>query len=307
MATGVLMKQSTHSAVIWPTRDLAGCVFCILVRDTRGSDLPHEDRFNYFPASPMACINWQLDGQCHLIESEEHWREPWQGRLLPRIGFSCPQLGALASWNPGPVRVVTMCLYPEAVTLLTGLTLASFTNAGCDVTDCLPDPLLAAAHTFASSCETTYLEPALERMQQEFASLWAHASSNKSDHEQRLGLWKDGLVAQATRTIQGTSTRQIARRVKALSGVTQRDLNNLARAETLYGTMHHARTLDGMSWAAIADQAGYADQAHMIRRTRQHTGLTPEELRTRIPVEEAFWVYRLLGQYFDRPEVVGNL
>ena len=199
-----------------------------------------------------------------------------------------------------------MCLYPEAAALLTRLTLADFTNAVCDAADCLPDPLLTIARRFAGSCETLGLEAALEVMQQEFAARWAHVSASTVAGEQRLGMWKDGLLAQAAQTTQGTSPRQIARRVKALSGVTPRDLNNLARAETLYGTIHRAFALAGASWAEIADQAGYADQAHMIRRLRQHTGFTPEELRTRMPVEEAFWAYRLLGQFFDRPDVIGN-
>lgn len=300
------MKQATRSAIIWPTPELAGCVFCILVRDTRGTDLPHNDRFNFFPASPTPSISWQLAGQCHLMDDAAHWQAPWQAPLMPRIGFAGPQLGSSASWNAGPILAVTMCLYPEAVALLTGLTLASFTNAICDAADCLPAPLLTVARSFADACESTSIDAALEVMQQEFASLWAYASANRFDREQRLGLWKDGLVAKAAQTTQGTSARQLARRVKALSGVTERDLNNLARAETLYGTVHHASARSDTNWAQIADQAGYADQAHMIRRMRQHTGFTPEELRSRVQVEEAFWAYRVLGQYFDRPDVIGN-
>jgi hypothetical protein len=41
----------------------------------------------------------------------------------------------------------------------------------------------------------------------------------------------------------------------------------------------------------------------MIRQMRRHTtGFTPEQLRQSAASDEAFWGYRLLGQYFEMPE-----
>jgi hypothetical protein len=34
---------------------------------------------------------------------------------------------------------------------------------------------------------------------------------------------------------------------------------------------------------------------------RRHTGFTPEQLRQSARNHEAFWGYRLLGQYFEKP------
>ena len=51
----------------------------------------------------------------------------------------------------------------------------------------------------------------------------------------------------------------------------------------------------------VASVCGFADQAHMIRRMRRHTGFTPEQLRQSANSDEAFWAYRLLGQYFANP------
>jgi type VI protein secretion system component VasA len=38
----------------------------------------------------------------------------------------------------------------------------------------------------------------------------------------------------------------------------------------------------------------------MIRRMRQYTGFTPEQLRQRARDDEAFWGYRLLREYFTK-------
>jgi hypothetical protein len=40
----------------------------------------------------------------------------------------------------------------------------------------------------------------------------------------------------------------------------------------------------------------------MIRQMRRHTGFTPEQLRRSAGNDEAFWGYRLLGQYFTKPK-----
>jgi AraC-like DNA-binding protein len=48
-----------------------------------------------------------------------------------------------------------------------------------------------------------------------------------------------------------------------------------------------------LSWAELAFNAGFSDQAHMCREVRRMTGLSPEEIRRAIDTEESFWVYRL--------------
>ena len=57
-----------------------------------------------------------------------------------------------------------------------------------------------------------------------------------------------------------------------------------------------------VDWAELAAASGFADQAHMIRRMRQHTGFTPQQLAERHRSDEALWAYRLLGQYFAKPQ-----
>ena len=82
------MSIEARSEVLWPDRDLAGCLFCTIVRDTRGASLEHAQRFNFFPASPLASVTWLLEGQCHWIERPEHMERPWEGPQLQTIAFS---------------------------------------------------------------------------------------------------------------------------------------------------------------------------------------------------------------------------
>nr|WP_246574120.1 AraC family transcriptional regulator [Chelatococcus asaccharovorans] len=100
----------------------------------------------------------------------------------------------------------------------------------------------------------------------------------------------------------GRSTRQIARRIKSWTGVSRRDIQGLGHTEQLYAKLHEALEKDDVDWAQLAATTGFADQAHMIRQMRRHTGLTPEQLRRRAREHEAFWAYRLLEQYFTMPD-----
>lgn len=48
-----------------------------------------------------------------------------------------------------------------------------------------------------------------------------------------------------------------------------------------------------INWAEVAQQSGFADQAHMCREIRRVSVLSPAELRRRVETDEAFWLYRL--------------
>ena len=113
--------------------------------------------------------------------------------------------------------------------------------------------------------------------------------------------WSRSLVLRAALTDFGRSARQVARRVKSWTGVSQRDLQGLGHTEQLYAKLHEAIQKGDVDWAGLAAASGFADQAHMIRQMRRHTGFTPEQLRKSARNDEAFWGYRLLGQYFTTP------
>jgi AraC-like DNA-binding protein len=117
----------------------------------------------------------------------------------------------------------------------------------------------------------------------------------------RLKDWSRSLALRAAFSGPGRSTRQIARRIKSWTGVSERDLRGLSHSEQLYAKLHEAIGNGGVDWAELAAAAGFADQPHMIRQMRRSSGFTPEQLRQRAANDEALWGYRLLGQYFTKP------
>ena len=131
--------------------------------------------------------------------------------------------------------------------------------------------------------------------------MWAAARPAGTRPMRWIKDWSRSLALRAALTDIGRSTRQTARRVKSWTGVSQRDLRGLGRTEQLYAKLHEAIQEGDVDWAGLAAASGFADQAHMIRQMRRHTGLTPEQLRQSARNDEAFWGYRLLGQYFTKP------
>jgi AraC-like DNA-binding protein len=48
-----------------------------------------------------------------------------------------------------------------------------------------------------------------------------------------------------------------------------------------------------VDWAAMAQDEGFADQAHMSRESKRITGFPPGEFVRRFIEDESFWLYRL--------------
>jgi hypothetical protein len=81
------MAATTISEIAWPRQGMARCMFCRIVRDTRGVALDHAQRFNFFPASPVCSVAWLFAGDCHLIDGPDRMERPWTGATLPRLAF----------------------------------------------------------------------------------------------------------------------------------------------------------------------------------------------------------------------------
>ena len=84
----------------------------------------------------------------------------------------------------------------------------------------------------------------------------------------------EGSVGPLTRGAR-LSERQLRRRFEAAVGFGPK---HLARIVRLRATMERAAATPGQTWARIAADAGYYDQAHMIAEFRALTGRTPVEL-----------------------------
>ena len=67
--------------------------------------------------------------------------------------------------------------------------------------------------------------------------------------------------------------KHLATRVRDAVGVGPRSFRRLLRFQTLTGLL--GTTPGRPEWAAVAADAGYCDQSHMIREFREFSGLTP--------------------------------
>jgi len=295
------MTATTISRIVWPRRALAGCIFCTIVRDTRGVALDESQRFNFFPASPLCSVTWVFAGDWHLIDQPDQMERPWTGARLPGLAFSGPQLGPPTSWNPGETYAMTIAFYPDAFSAMTGLDLSAFTGRVMSAEEVLPQAILEPCRNVFDAVRHEGAERAFSVLEDRIEIMWTGTRPAGTRPTRWIRDWSRSLALRAALTDLGRSTRQIARRIRAWTGVSQRDLHGLGHTEQLYAKLHEALQKGDVDWAGLAAASGFADQAHMIRQMRRHTGFTPEQLRQSVGNDEAFWCYRLLGQYFAKP------
>jgi len=286
------------SRIVWPRPAVADCVFGVIVRDTRGVALDVAQRFNFFPASPLCCVTSTFTGDGHRIDRPDQMERPWTGARLPDLAFSGAQLGPVISWNSGEIYTMTIMFYPDAFSTMTALDLSPFTGRIVPAQGALPPPILLPCRDFFDAARREGVDKGYAALEDRIEMMWAAMRPAGSRPMQWIKDWSRGLARRAALTGPGRSTRQIARRVKSWTGVSRRDLQGLGHTEQLYARLHAAIRNDDINWAGLAAASGFADQAHMIRQMRRHTGFTPERLLQSAANEEAFWCYRLLGQYF---------
>lgn len=296
------VTATTSSQIVWPGPAIAGCVFCTIIRDTRGAGLDQTQRFNFFPAAPLCSVTWVLTGDWHRIDQADQMECPWTGAVMPTLAFSGTQLGPVVTWNPGETYAITIAFYPDAFSAMTGLDLSPFTGRTVPAEQVLPSPMLALCRDVLDVAEREGAEKALAILKDKIAIMWAGARPPGASPMRWTKDWARSLVVRAALTDLGRSARQIARRVRSWTGASQRDLQGLGHTEQLYARLHEAIQDGEVDWAGLAAASGFADQPHMIRQMRRHTGFTPERLRKGAENDEAFWAYRLLGQYFDEPK-----
>jgi AraC-like DNA-binding protein len=290
---------STISQIIWPRAALGDCLFCTIVRDTRGVALDRDQRFNFFPASPFCAVTFVFEGELYGIDQPEQIERPWTGTKIAGLALSGPQLKPSVTWNSGEVFMITAAFYPDAFSAMTGLDPSPFAGRAVAADEVLPPSILGTCLDFFEAVSREGIETNLSVLEDRIEGVWRSKRPAGSRPTRRLKDWSSGLALRAVVSGPGRSARQIARRIKSWTGVSERDLRGLGHAEQLYARLHEAVESGDVDWAELAAAAGFADQPHMIRQIRRSSGFTPEQLRQRAGSDEAFWGYRLLRQYFD--------
>jgi AraC-like DNA-binding protein len=106
--------------------------------------------------------------------------------------------------------------------------------------------------------------------------------------------WVERLAWQAREWQRVHSPRHVERRIKSFSGRSLREWQSLVRTEGLFfAARERYESGQPFDWAALAQDQGFADQAHMSRATKRITGFSPTEFSQRFIKDESFWMYRL--------------
>ena len=103
---------------------------------------------------------------------------------------------------------------------------------------------------------------------------WARSAEPPPLGSRLVRLLHAGRSVAAAADALGYSPRQLQRRALPVFGYGPQHLGRVLRLGRALARADHA-----VAWAAVAQQAGYADQAHLARDVRSLTGLSPTELQ----------------------------
>lgn len=295
---------SPISEFIFPRPALAGFLTGMVIRDTRGCALNQNQRFNFIPAEVFSIMGRAIVGDSHLIDRPDQMEHPWTGARLPTSFFlAVPRLRPLITWNPGEVYYISMGFFPDAFSAVAGIDLSSFTGPSVPPEEALPQQMLEAFRNFFDAVPREGPERSFSVLQDKIEPMWAGkrpARPTGGSPPRTIADWSRNLTLRAAQTGSGRSPRQVARRIKSWTGVTERDLEGFVRIEQLTFKWIEAARKDHLDWATLAAESGFADQAHMIRRWKKCTGLTPRQAHESFRDDEAFWYYRLVPRIMDQ-------
>jgi AraC-like DNA-binding protein len=198
------------------------------------------------------------------------------GERMSRAVVGGPRIAAYRRDTPGAVTSVGVMLEPWALEALLGAPGAALRGRHVDL-EALWDPAAArlleerlgdalarddSGRALFDVLEATLVDRlgAAERPPCGAAERFAVDAS-------RRGLPQPEVAASL-----GWSPRRLRARVRALTGLSPRELHRLARLQRL---LRRVAALPDEPWAERAFAVGYADQAHLCREFRALTGLTP--------------------------------
>ncbi|MDN3543166.1 MAG: helix-turn-helix domain-containing protein [Roseateles asaccharophilus] len=272
--------------LIAPSLALSGCLYASMWRDTLAAGaLTDEQRSSHFPATPYCGMTWVLDGDgVQVLDDGSERRLP--GRAL--VGG--PRSRPAQFRSDAGTRCFMVAWLPDALHALTGLDLASLVD-GCESIESVLGP---EWQTLSASLLAAPDEHACQaRLEAFLLPRWRALAQSQTAPPRRYRDWMENLALKAVAGGHGESLRQVERRIKRWSGQSLRALRSISRAEAAFHQARGDLEAGAVLWSALAQDAGYADQAHLCREIRRVSGFSPEELRRRIFSHEAFWAYRV--------------
>jgi hypothetical protein len=284
--------KAPHTRLYLASPALQGAVVAVVCRDTRGVALSDAQRLSHFPATPLVCLSWYHGLDAGLVEPTANgprWRPFGTSATL-----SGSQSQPTTSWAPTTGRGGMVCLSADAARALFDLDLATVHDRFACAWACLGEAWWPLLQALLDAESDSAVLAALER---HLAPRWLALQGDRSltSTLRRAGRhWVARLAWQAHEWRRSQSERQVERRIKSFSGRSLREWQTLVRTE---GAFFSARDRydegQPLDWAALAQDEGFADQAHLSRATKRTTGFAPGEFLQRFIEDESFWVYRL--------------
>ena len=272
-----------------------GCdaIVAVVSRDTSGVTLSDAQRLSHFPASPLICLSWYSTRGIGTIAGQKKgiaWRQ-----FDENILFSGSQSTPTVSWFPRGVRGGMMYFTVSTAQQLFNIDVTAIQDRSVCARQLLGATWLDMLDQLAASKDDATM---LDIIKHHVLPRWSstHHTSNSVQGVRYAGRrWVDGLVAKATLWQSSRSLRQVERRVKAMSGRSLREWQVLVSTEKAFfeAAKDDPDALNSLDWAALALDAGFADQAHLSRAVKRITGFPPAEFARRFVEDESLWIYRL--------------
>lgn len=271
-----------------PPPSLQGALVALAARDTRPLPLSSAQRLTHLPASPMVSISWFRGLDPGLVRPGPVW-QPFGASVV----ISGSQSHPTVSWAPTTGRGFMACFNADAAHALFGVDLGAIQDRIVPVGQVISDAFSPLWHALLEGND----EDLLAVLERHLAPRWQALQGRDPAQPslRQLGRnWVERLAWQAQAWGRVHSARHVERRVKSFSGRSLREWKSLVRTEGLFfAARDRYEAGQPFSWAELAQDEGFADQAHMSRVAKQITGFSPGEFAQRFIDDESFWMYRL--------------
>jgi len=271
---------------------LQGAMVALISRDTRALALDSPQRLTHIPASPLVTLSWFHDMDVGLVEADADgpgWRS-----FGASVVIAGSQSHSTVSWAPSPGRGYMACFTADTAQALFDVDLSAIHDAFLPARQVLGSKWSSLCDELLGAADDAATMAVLEaRLGERWRAVQGRTSPLPSLRQ--LGRhWVERLAWQAQEWRRAHGPRQVERRVKSFSGRSLRHWQALVRTEGLFfAARDRYETGQEYDWAALAQDEGFADQAHMSRVAKRITGFAPGEFAQRFAEDESFWLYRL--------------
>jgi AraC-like DNA-binding protein len=286
------VAEAPRARLLFAPPALHGAIAAIVSRDTRGSGATSAQRLTHAPAATLLCLSWFQDSDAGFVTDEAagpRW-QPFGTELV----FLGSQSQPTVSWTSTLCRGGMICFTADAAQALFDIEPAALRDRFVDARTLLDTRWRPFLDALVDTKDDEAMLAVVERyLAPRWQTLQGRLSSTPSLRQ--LGRhWVERLGWQALEWQRTRSARQVERRIKAWSGRSLREWQALTKPEGAFfaARERHEAGLP-VDWATLAQDEGFADQAHLTRATKRLTGFSPGEFARRFVEDESFWLYRL--------------